>query len=361
MISLSVCMIVRDEEDVLERCLNCVNKIADEIIVVDTGSIDSTKKIAQKFSAKVYDFTWCYDFSKARNYSFSKATKEYKMWIDADDVISESEISKIITLKEKLSDKKVDVVNLKYSLGNNQKGNSSLLYYRERIVKNNANFKWIGQIHEVIIPKGIVTYENIVITHAKIKKGDPTRNLKIFQKMIKDGITFDSRQKFYYARELYYLKDYENAIKAYNFFLSDKNAWSENIICAYSDLAYIYEEKKDYKKMYECLINTLSLDFPSSQICCQFGFYFIYNEKVDIAIKWFMLARTQTEDLKSGKFYYSIYKEYIANIMLCVCYDKLRNYELSNFYNEEAGKYDNTDKIYLNNKQYLEKMLNFNN
>lgn len=48
LISLSVCMIVRDEEDVLERCLNCVNKIADEIIVVDTGLLISTKKIAAK-------------------------------------------------------------------------------------------------------------------------------------------------------------------------------------------------------------------------------------------------------------------------------------------------------------------------
>ena len=72
-------MIVKNEEEVLARCLDCVLQFADEIIIVDTGSSDKTKEIASKYTDKVYDFEWCDDFSKARNYAFSKATMDYVM------------------------------------------------------------------------------------------------------------------------------------------------------------------------------------------------------------------------------------------------------------------------------------------
>ena len=96
-------MIVKDEEMVLERALKSVERIADEIIIVDTGSTDRTKKIALKYTDKVYDFVWCDDFAKARNYSFSKATMDYCMWLDADDIISDSDQEGLINLKKTLS------------------------------------------------------------------------------------------------------------------------------------------------------------------------------------------------------------------------------------------------------------------
>ena len=74
MITLSLCMIVKDEEDVLGRCIDSVKSIVDEIIIVDTGSVDATKDIAKSYTDKVYDFKWIDDFSAARNFSFSKAT-----------------------------------------------------------------------------------------------------------------------------------------------------------------------------------------------------------------------------------------------------------------------------------------------
>ena len=71
---LSLCMIVKNEEETLERALENAIVFADEIIIVDTGSSDNTKTIAKKFTNKVYDFDWVDDFSKARNYSFSLAS-----------------------------------------------------------------------------------------------------------------------------------------------------------------------------------------------------------------------------------------------------------------------------------------------
>ena len=85
MATVSLCMIVRNEEDVLGRCLESVKDIVDEIIIVDTGSTDRTKEIAGRFTNTVYDFPWIDDFSAARNFSFSKATMDYQMWLDADE------------------------------------------------------------------------------------------------------------------------------------------------------------------------------------------------------------------------------------------------------------------------------------
>ena len=86
MVSISLCMIVKNEEDVLGRCLASVKDLVDEINIIDTGSTDNTKGIAKQFTERVIDFKWIHHFAAARNFSFQQATKEYILWLDADDV-----------------------------------------------------------------------------------------------------------------------------------------------------------------------------------------------------------------------------------------------------------------------------------
>ena len=73
-------MIVKDEEFTLGRCLDTVKDLVDEIIIVDTGSVDKTKEIARTYTDKIYDFTWIDDFAAARNFSFEKASMDYLLW-----------------------------------------------------------------------------------------------------------------------------------------------------------------------------------------------------------------------------------------------------------------------------------------
>ena len=82
--TLSLCLIVKDEEKLLHNFLSSVKDFADEIIIVDTGSKDRSKKIAKEFTKKVYDFEWKDEFSKARNFSISKATKDWILILDPD-------------------------------------------------------------------------------------------------------------------------------------------------------------------------------------------------------------------------------------------------------------------------------------
>ena len=351
MISISLCMIVKNEEDVLKRCLDSVKTVVDEIIIVDTGSTDSTKKIAKEFTDKIYHFNWIDDFAKARNYSFSKATKDYILWLDADDVILEKDIKLLNELKENLN-KNTDIVMMKYNIGTND-NNTALTYYRERLIKNYKNYKWIGRIHEVIPPTGNVIYSDVAITHKKIKQNDPNRNLRIFEKMITDNIDLDTRQKFYYAREVYYSGNYTKAIEKFNEFLNQDDKWIENTISALLDLSICYRMINDSENEISTLFKSFEYDNPRSQTCCFIGNYFLRNNKFEQAIYWYNLALTIRPNLQSGGFFEPDYHNFIPYIQLCVCYFKIGNIQKSIEYNELAGKFKPNDTSYLTNKEFF--------
>ena len=103
MISISLCMIIKNEEKVIARCLESVKTFADEIILIDTGSTDQTLDIIKKYTNQIYHYKWVDHFAEARNYSFSKATKDYIFWMDADDFILPGDLEKLQHLKKNLT------------------------------------------------------------------------------------------------------------------------------------------------------------------------------------------------------------------------------------------------------------------
>lgn len=358
MISISLCMIVKNEEKTLARCLNSIHDLVDEINIIDTGSSDKTKKIAEKYTNNVYDFKWCDDFSKARNFSFSKATKEYILWLDADDVILEKDRIKFKNLKNNLN-KNVDIVMFKYDLNVDKNGIPALSYYRERLLKKSKGYKWKSPIHEVIELTGNIIKEDISVTHKKDCIHDPTRNLKIFEKMISENTKLDSRQTFYYARELYYNKEYDKAIKYFNILLNDDNAWIENKISACLDLYNLYMSIDDEKNAILSLLKSFMFDSPRAEICCNLANYFLNKNNYDVAIFWYKEASIKIYDVSKGGFYIKDCYNYIPYIGLCICYNNLKLYDIANYYNELAGKIKPDDKAYIHNYKYF-KSLGFN-
>ena len=357
MITLSLCMIVKNEHDTLARCLDCIKDIADEIIIVDTGSTDDTKDIALRYTDKVYDFTWCYDFAKARNFSFSKATKDYIMWLDADDVILEEDREKIKILKKILTPD-IDMVFFKYNLNLDENGIPALSYYRERIVKRSKEYKWISPIHEVIPRNGKVLREDIAITHKKIHPSDPKRNITIFEKMREKGLTLDARQTFYYARELMYAKRYDESILEYTKVLGNSSAWIENKISSCIDLFHLYISLNDEPNAIMYLFKSFEYDTPRAEVCCKLGQYFISKKQYTLAIYWLNIALNCEYDISSGGFFSKDYYDFIPLIELCVCYYNLGNISIAMEYNEKAGNLKPTNESYLNNKAFFEKQKN---
>ena len=110
---ISVCMIVKNEEKLLRRCLDSLNGLYEELIIVDTGSTDKTKEIAWEYTDEVYDFEWVSDFAAARNFAFSKCTKDYIYTVDADEVLDAENMEKFRVLKGYL-DPKYEIVKMWY-------------------------------------------------------------------------------------------------------------------------------------------------------------------------------------------------------------------------------------------------------
>lgn len=92
---LSICIITKNEERNIKRCLSCLSDMELEIIVVDTGSTDWTKEIAREYTDFVYDFAWCDDFAAAKNYAISKASNEYVMVIDSDEFLEKTDLTQL--------------------------------------------------------------------------------------------------------------------------------------------------------------------------------------------------------------------------------------------------------------------------
>ena len=354
--TLGLCMIVKDEEEVLGRCLSSARGVFDEINIVDTGSHDATKQIAAKYTGRIFDYAWNFDFAAARNFSFSRATTDYIMWLDADDVLPESSRKALIALKNRPDFGDTDAYFLRYDAAFDADGNPTFYFYRERILRRSCNFRWKGAVHETVEVHGRVRREEIPIVHRKAQKKERGRNLKIFAKLFADGTMPDERQKFYFARELFSNGLYDTAASAYEYFLCG-NGWAENKICACRDLAACYKVSGNRKKRLAALLKSFEYAPPRPGICCALGEYFFEESDYRQAVFWYKLALNEKADAKTGAFVLPDESGFIPCIWLAVCYDRLGEYEKAARYNEAAGALKPDDKSYLHNKTYFEKKL----
>ena len=355
MSSLSLAMIVKNEEDVLERCLESVKGIFDEIVIVDSGSTDKTINIAKKYTDKIYSFEWQDDFAMARNYSFSQCTKDYIMWLDADDIVDNENAKALLELKQQLDN--YDVIMLKYNIAFDKNNNPTFSYFRERIVRRSLNLKWRDFVHEVITPTGKIFHSDISICHKPLPtKKESNRNLKIYRKHIKNGVKLSARQMYYFSRELMYNGYFEEAIVNYEKFLNQNDAWVENKISACRDLAFCYHKTGEEDKSIESLLKAFKFDSPRAEICCDLGEKFFSSNKLILAKYWYEKALQCEPNIKSGAFIEAEYYDIIPYLQLCVINYKLGKINEAKIYNDLVGKIDKNNKSYLYNKEFFDKL-----
>ena len=346
---ISLCMIVKDEEDNICKCLNSVKDLVDEIIIVDTGSKDRTKELVSNFTEKIYDFEWVNDFSKARNFSFSKATKDYILWLDADDVFLEEDRKKFLKLKKSL-DATVDIYMMKYLYSRDENGNPLIVQRRERLLKREKNYKWQSPIHEVIVPTGIIKDVDITVTHNKKEVKDLYRNLKIFEQMEKNGEKLDDRQEYCYAKELYFLKKIDEAIVKYETFVNKyiKEYKQEQYLLyqALIELSDCYKQKGQTDKEWQTLMVIIENQIPEKECLNKIADIFLRKKQYKEAIYWFEKALENTEEENNKE-----YNNYLSNLSIGICYYWLGYIEKAIEYNEKAGKIRENDSVYLRNKE----------
>lgn len=205
MVTLSLCLIAKNEAHNLPILYESIEGCFDEIILVDTGSTDDTVKSAQERGMKVYHFPWVNDFSAARNFSFEKATCDYVGWLDCDDSLSN---------KENFIEWKKYVMPLAnyhlatYHYASNSEGKPVCSFARERVIKRTANFRWKYFVHEGVVPIGnepvsTAGASSWAVIHRRTQAdllADKGRNLRLFEANIDN---LDARMTYYYGKELF--------------------------------------------------------------------------------------------------------------------------------------------------------------
>jgi tetratricopeptide (TPR) repeat protein len=146
--TLSLCMIVRDEEEMLPRCLAAVAPAVDEIVIVDTGSQDRTIEIARSFGARVIEREWTGSFSEPRNVSFEEATGDWLLYLDADEVLVAQDVERLRALTGQTWRECFYLAETNFT-GEEDHG-TSVIFSALRMFRNRPNYRFSGRLHEQI-------------------------------------------------------------------------------------------------------------------------------------------------------------------------------------------------------------------
>ena len=215
---LSVIMIVKNEEQELSHCLECVKGLADEILIVDTGSTDNTVAIARACGAKVISDPWQDDFSRARNRSIEEASGQWLLWLDADDRLADIEHGKIRRLLHG------DPAAYLFIIENLYEGRKAQEFRQVRLFPKRKDIRFQGKIHESLTPtvaqSGLpVKTCEIRITHtgysdAEKRREKVRRNLTLLTEEY-HRFPHDPAVIMELGHTHFQLKDYASALKLY--------------------------------------------------------------------------------------------------------------------------------------------------
>lgn len=349
--TISLCMIVKDEQEVLARCLDSAAGIADEVIIVDTGSTDKTKEIAARYG-RVVDFVWQDDFAAARNFSFAQATQSFILWLDADDIITPENRERFLQLKQELDDT-TDVVMLPYHAAFDERGRPAYTYYRERLLRRAAGFRWKGAVHECITPCGNIKYGDAAVSHRKEKAPDSDRNLRIYERLLARGEALDARGQFYYARELMMHGRYAQAVSAFETFLQRPDGWVENRIEACRNLADCLLALGQRDPARQALVCSFAMDCPRGETCCALAGIEMEDGRLAQAKFWYETALRAPYAEQNGAFVKPLCYGYLPCLGLCVCCDRLGRHAEAAEWNERAAVYCPESPAVAYNRRYF--------
>ena len=241
-------MIVRNEEHCIQSMLSASRPYVGEIVIVDTGSIDRTVLIAERFADRLEHFEWIDDFSAARNYSLSLATLPWILVLDADEVVSPEDFAELHRLLE--SPLKDGFYMTQRLYQNNPEGGDALWRpvvattphtkdyrgYRDnevlRLFRNERDICFRGRIHEIVdlsIPKERIGGSNVVIHHYHENPENPSdmhslRNLEILEDMI---ISDTATAREYLSAGAIHLRTTKNFNKASQYLLKSLELGAE--------------------------------------------------------------------------------------------------------------------------------------
>lgn len=293
MATISLCMITKNEEKNLEKCLNSVKPITDEIIIVDTGSTDKTKEIAKKFTSKIYDFKWNDDFSEARNFSLQKATKEWVLVLDSDELIAKKDIDKVKKLTENKEIMAYSFMRRNYTNNSSVSGwlpNDGLYvegkdfagWYLTKIIKlfwNKKEIRFEGIIHELVdksIEKlnGKIKLADIPLHHfSSLNLESEKEKRKFYLKICQEKTKQEPNNGNAFLELGIICKELEMHDEAINAF-EKATAINKKLTRACLELGIVFEKKEDYNEAIKHYRQALKKNPKSSEALFGLGICF---------------------------------------------------------------------------------------
>ncbi len=334
MITISLCMIVKNEEKILERCLDSIADLVDEIVIADTGSEDATKEIAGRYTEHIYDFPWKDDFSAARNFVFSKASMEYIYSADADEVLSPENRERFRMLKETLLTD-IEIVQMKYA--NQLQFGTVYNYdeeYRPKLFRRKRDFVWEDPIHEMVRLAPVVYDSDIVITHLP-ENSHGKRDLETFRRHCEKGLELSGRLHGMYARELMLAGDDEDFAQAAAFFAASAEEEGRNgdelkqACCIVAKAARLAGDTIRFFKYTSKVI----AQEACSEICCEMGHFYEEHRDWEEAAVWYYNAVYETQPIltiRAGG------RESLEGLVRC--YEAMERPEQVRIYQEELNQ-----------------------
>lgn len=216
---LSLCMIVKDEENVLARCLDSTKGLPDEIVIVDTGSRDLTRQIALSFDAKVIDFPWTNDFAEARNVSIRNAEGEWILILDADEYLDVAAADEIRSLLQRTP---ASIHGFSLPIYN-MLGHTTIESTGLRLFRNTQEICYVNPIHEQVVHKNkhlrygslpLCIYHTGYMPEIMEQKKKSERNMAIFDTLTKKK-NLSPYDHFTLGNEFSKLKEHSKAYDHY--------------------------------------------------------------------------------------------------------------------------------------------------
>lgn len=335
MITISMCMIVKNEEAVLERCLKSTADLMDEIIIVDTGSTDKTKEIAARYTDKIYDFAWTGSFADARNASFSHAGMDYIYCADADEVLDEENRERFRRMKQTLLPE-IEIVQMYYC--NQMQYNSVYNYdkeYRPKLYKRLRQFQWEAAIHEMVVLEPIIYDSDIEILHLP-KSSHAGRDLQVFAAFGQKEERLTKRLHNLYARELFLAgedEDFKAAAGIFEKSFADETREADELKEAGCVLAHTARILGDKDMFFKYALKNIACD-GCSEMCMEIGSYYKEKKDYEEAVLWFYNAAYETQSLLDIRSCGDR-----PRLELAECYQIMGYAEQSESYREEAQRW----------------------
>ncbi|WP_296972218.1 glycosyltransferase [Tepidanaerobacter sp. EBM-38] len=329
--TLSLCIITKDEEKNISRCINSVKDIVDEIVVVDTGSKDRTAEIAESLGARVIHEKWQDDFSKARNTAIEHAKSDWILFMDADEEVKKEDVAKILPL---LNDDTIEAYTFKFVNygGSNVSDDFAQIHYNFKLFRNNGKLKYVYPIHENLKNvaddrEPIYKKADITILHygylseIRIEKNKTQRYIK----MISDYLLEHPNDMFQHVNlgvEYFNAGEYRKAIK--HLMIAQK-ALNNNPPLMIRTLMYLisaHSALKEYEQALS-LINYAAARYPQvPDFRFLEGNIYIEQKRYQKAVEMF------TECLSIGEYNGMANTtagtgSYKARYMIAFCYEKL--------------------------------------